>query len=248
MQRSVREGTPSRGRLLATVFGSSLATLLVLLYLLSSIHFAATIPARDSLKFSEGKTCLLLINVVWDEECLNKKNGVLWFADRLGLPGPGLATSANELGFIRPGLIQSDRIRDIEGVGSGSDAYGGFDTLTRTDEDSYLASGWAISPKEERPADAVLLTYDDVDGEPIMFTIFDGDRTCNDRRTCNNRTVRNDIVEALGSGSYRRSGWEEPFSGSALPAGSSEIRAWAFDAEAGKAFELEGAHKLEEPR
>jgi hypothetical protein len=51
-------------------------------------------------------------------------------------------------------------------------------------------------------------------------------------------------VEALGSDSYRRSGWEETFSASALPANSAEISAWAFDAEAGKAFELEGNHDV----
>ncbi len=89
-------------------------------------------------------------------------------------------------------------------------------------------------PEKERPADAVLLTYEDADGEPTIFAV-----------TGSKRPNRRDVADAMESRFYRFSGWQETFSQSALPSGSTRVSAWAFDADAGKAFELDGTNVLE---
>ncbi len=143
------------------------------------------------------------------------------------------ATTANSLGFLTPGLVESDKIRDIEGAGSVN--YGHFDALTETDEDSYFASGWAIIPEKDKPADGVLLTYADANGEPTLFWVFG---------LAHMGKGRPDVVEALGTEAYLRSGWQGSFSSNAVPEDSTEIVAWAFDADTKRAFKLYGTHTL----
>lgn len=226
-----REGNPSRSRLFVTVFGSSLITPIVLLHLATFVYWPVVKIPDMALERSKGKACLLLINVVRNDECLTKE---------VFEPGadilPGLATTLNEIGFLTPALIEGDKVRDIEGAKSGSATYGEFGALAKTDEGSYLASGWAISPEEGRPADAVLLTYEDANGQPTVFAVTDaGKRT-------------RDAAKDLRTAAYARSGWEETFSTSVLPSGSTKIGAWVFDANTGRAFRLDGTHVLEEPR
>ena len=81
------------------------------------------------------------------------------------------------------------------------------------------AVGWAIIPKGYRPADAVLLAYDDPTRGPIAFAL----------------TVptapRSDVVQALHDYRVELSGWNCEFERSKVPAGDHRITAWAFDAD-----------------
>jgi hypothetical protein len=228
---AAREGNPLRSRPLTTAFGSSLIAIFLFLHLLTSIHSVVTLIPNDSLEREKAKACLSLINFVGDDGCLTRiyVPGYVWVLR-------DYAATADDMGYLTPGLLKTDKVRDVEGARSGSVNYGNFETLTRTYDGSYLASGWAISPEKERPADAVLLTYEDASGEPTVFAVADTE------------SKRRDVVEALKADAYYKSGWERFFPPTALPAGATEIGAWAFDAEAGRAFELNGSRALESPR
>jgi hypothetical protein len=56
--------------------------------------------------------------------------------------------------------------------------------------------------------------------------------------------ARPEVVEALGTDAYFRSGWQGSFSSSAVPEDSTEIVAWAFDANTRSAFKLYGTYTL----
>ena len=58
---------------------------------------------------------------------------------------------------------------------------------------------------------------------------------------------RPDVADELSIDAYTRSGWQESFRPSAVPANSTRITAWAFDVEAQRAFKLDETHVLEKP-
>jgi hypothetical protein len=228
---TARNGDFSRSKLIATTVGTSLIAIVVFFNVLTSVHWVMAQIPRASLERLNGKACLLLFDVVGDDACVTEK---LFTPGADKLRRWGVVKMANDLGFLTPGLIESDKVRDI-GIGRESEGlgYGFFDILTKQDDGSYLAAGWAISPEEERPADAVLLAYEDANGEPTVFAITDV------------RVERPDIVEGLDDRSYILSGWQEYFRPSAVPANSTEITAWAFDVETERAFKLNDTHILE---
>jgi hypothetical protein len=241
---AARKGNPLQGRLFTMTFGSSLrrvvtialgsslvATIL-LLHLLTSYYFATKLIPGISQVRSNSKACLLLIDVVRNDKCLTEGVWALQWEDVDGFL-QNKVTPANNLGFLTPSLVESDKIRDIEGAGSAD--YGRFEALTETDKDWYLAKGWAMLPEKDKPADGVLLTYADANGEPTLFGALGGADMVKERP---------DVVKALGTDAYFRSGWQGSFSSSAVPEDSTEIVAWAFDAETKRAFKLYGTYTL----
>ena len=229
---AAREGNHSRSRWIIAAFGSSVIAVLVFLNILTSVYAVRVQIPMMSLERSNGKACLLLFNVVKDNACVIEK---LYYPGNLrNLVGS--VTTANNLGFLTPPLVESDKVRDI-GIGTESEGtnYGVFDGFSKNDDGSYIAAGWAVSPEEERPADAVLLTYKNADGEATVFAVADMG------------FERPDVAESLGIDAYTRSGWQETFRPSAVPTNSTEITAWAFDVEAQRAFKLNETHVLEKP-
>jgi hypothetical protein len=236
---AAREGNLSRSRLIIAAFGSSFIAILVFLNILTSVYAVRVVIPTQSLERSNGKACLLLFNVVKDYACVTEKlhpPGARHLRD-WSLVDWGLVTTANNLGFLTPPLIESDEVRDI-GIGteSGDPGYGVFDGSSKNDDGSYIAAGWAVSPEEEKPADAVLLTYEDADGEATVFAVADMGYE------------RPDVAEGFRIDAYTRSGWQETFRPSAVPTKSTEITAWAFDVESQRAFKLDETHVLEKPR
>ena len=137
------------------------------------------------------------------------------------------------LGFPRPRLIKSRRVQDIGGTGAlSSDSYGEFGQLTSKD-DVYVASGHALLPNRGEPADAVLLAYDDANGDSTAFALAE-------------MSNEGDILRRLRNGNADAdSYWQDSFSTKALPAEAVKITAWAFDANTGKAYKLDGAHVIQ---
>jgi hypothetical protein len=82
-----------------------------------------------------------------------------------------------------------------------------------------IASGWAVIPKGLRPADAVLLTYDDSVKGPVAFAVAAPS------------TPRPEVVDALHDARYEYSGWLCKFRRSTVPAGDQLITAWSLDAD-----------------
>lgn len=127
------------------------------------------------------------------------------------------ANILDSMGYLKPGLIKSNVLQAIEDKKSDTIDYGSFDGLNLLSDTAYTASGFSCKPGTKIPADAVLLSYDDDNGNSVFFSLFNAD--------------------ALS--------WGKTFPITLLPQGHLLIRAWAFDANTGKAFRLKGMHEVE---
>jgi hypothetical protein len=201
-----------------------LATALSLLVVNGAIKSLESWPRFRHSRLT-GKALLLLINVVDEPQALVRC--VHWDSPSL----KGWANTLDRLGYLRPGLVRSRHIRDIA-YGSEPGTMGEFEEIRRNSDGAFTAIGWAILPGSHRTADAVLLTYDDPEGDPIIFALAEV------------KSTRADLSERLNDQAYFRSGWAKPLKAGQIPASAHLIRAWSFDAENCRAFQV-GAASLE---
>lgn len=175
-----------------------------------------------------GKAQLLLINLVDEPQALarNVHQGDLTLKAR--------ANSLDRLGYLRPRLVRSSHIQVIAARTTG-ETMGQFNELGKSTNGEFTASGWAILPESQRIADGVLLTYDDARGDPIIFALAE----VGYKRVA--------VSQQLNDGAYLRCGWMKTWKADQVPANSQWIRAWTFDAETCRAFEI-GAASLEPPK
>jgi hypothetical protein len=172
-----------------------------------------------------GKAGLLLINVVDEPADL---------AANVHPTEPALKAYTNfldRLGYLRPPLVRSNRVREIA-FQSDAETMGEFEALGRRAGAAFAASGWAILPESHRTADGVLLTYDDAQGEPIIFALAEVG------------LKRPEVSQKLNDKEYLRCGWTKSWKAERIPVGAQVIRAWTFDAENCRAFPI-GAASLE---
>jgi hypothetical protein len=109
--------------------------------------------------------------------------------------------------------------------------YGAFENLKRETSDLVVASGWSYLPEESRPAACVVFAF----GRDETWTAF----ALSDQRY--NRSDLPNKPNVWG----RDLGWRGTFSLKRLPPGSTEISAWAVDADKGKTFRLPGSFVVE---
>jgi vancomycin permeability regulator SanA len=134
----------------------------------------------------------------------------------------------DQLGFLRPGLLKSKFIADLsDPAPSLSGGYGRIQQIGKIAGNQMAVRGWALLPRKLRVADAVLLTYDDPAGKPVIFALADVGEE------------RAEVASATGRSEYLRSGWVKAFDPSRFPDGLQTLKAWAFDAEACRAYRLE---------
>ncbi|MDD3877594.1 MAG: hypothetical protein PHT69_13320 [Bacteroidales bacterium] len=157
-----------------------------------------------------GKAGLLFINYFSHEKCPVKIYPIHF--DELRKR----ANILDGMGYLRPGLIKTENIQDIEDKESGKIDYGSFDSIIQLNDSTFKASGISRKPGTNLPADAVLLSYDYEQNKSIFFTL-------------NNANEPH---------------WNITFNKFSLPDTSLLLRAWAFDANTGKAFILKGSHNL----
>jgi hypothetical protein len=199
-----------------------LAMMLIVLFHLSTFNIMVKRMELLRLERLQAKACLLFINHI-EDECLVKK--VYWDVNIL----KQRANALNNLGYLRPNLIESNRVYEIAGADEYNvHSYGAFESLQRGDR--YVASGWATLPERGEPPDAILLAYDNVDGYPIVFALT-------------NVGAHVGLTRSMLQGDPQSRGrWHKSFSLDGLPASPLKFTAWAFDAERGKAFKLNGIH------
>ena len=154
-----------------------------------------------------GKAALLFVNVL--ENAGGVQSSYL-FANA------SWANLANGLGFIHPPLIQSPELSQFS---NRPQLAGFFDSIMVRQDGACEASGWAVIPKGLRPADAVLLTYDDSVKGPVAFAVAAPS------------TPRPEVVDALHDARYEYSGWLCKFRRSTVPAGDQLITAWSLNAD-----------------
>ena len=109
--------------------------------------------------------------------------------------------------------------------------YGAFENLRRESADKVVAGGWANLPDKGRPAACVVLAF----GRDETWTAF----ALSDQREARPELPgdRKDTTALLG--------WRGTFSPERLPAGPTEISAWALDAETGETYRLPGSFIFE---
>jgi hypothetical protein len=209
----------------AIAFG--IGTLLILFLFMHSQTFIHSVQMMGYTRTSrlQGKACLLAINNFVQEDCLKEK-----VSPRLSVVQERVHP-INKYGFLQPPLLTTKIAEEISGDKlENANKYGYFDSLQQNADGSYTAIGWAILPQKQESADAVILTYTDTNNKSIMFAIAD------------NQFPRDDIAKAYGNHAYRNSGWLGKIAKDKLPMGKTQIRAWAFDTDTGRAFRLSGNH------
>ncbi len=172
-----------------------------------------------------GKAGLLLINVIDEPDVLARH--VHWGGSSL----TGWANALDRLGYLRPTLVRSNRIREIA-FQTDAETKGEFKELGKSLGGDFAARGWAILPESHRTADGVLLTYDNALGDPIIFALAEVG------------AKRLEVSWQLNDETYLYCGWMKTWKAGQIPASSQLIRAWTFDAENCRAFQI-GAFYLE---
>jgi hypothetical protein len=157
-----------------------------------------------------GKAAFLLTNVL-DSESAHLS---YLLVDAAG--ARELGNDLNRAGFIHPPLIQTPELSKLDS----RPQLAGFLESVSSEGQTCRASGWAMIPKGYRPADAVLLAYDDPTRGPIAVALTVP------------ITPRPEVVQVLHN-DYRvgLSGWSCEFERAKVPPGDHRITAWAFDAE-----------------
>ncbi len=197
---------------------------------LSSFNQGVREMSNAKISRLEGKSCLLFITILPQPDCLAQKLAPLdiTFLQKT-------ASSLDHLDLLQPGLVKSRNIQSIiptENVTK--EDYGWMDNLTKAGNDVYIASGWARLPHRSEPADSIILTYDDPNGTPNIFALV----------VDNLRLDRDDVAKSLNNNAYIKTGWKKSFSINELPTVSTNINAWAFDANSGYAYKLNGTYTI----
>jgi hypothetical protein len=213
---------------------SSVLTLFILLHGIA-IDYGIDQMGESQVGRNRGKTCLTFVNVVNTDHCLiwlwndpNDKQAQAYLLNIMKARGNIL----NRMGFLKPKLATSNKIEEIKGQKVAGLDYGSLNSMEPVGKDKYAVRGWAILPEKVKPADGVILTYENQHGESIIFAIAAVE------------LKRRDIAKVLGNKAYSKSGWEKVILANQIPPKAGTIKAWALDADTGKAFKLKGNFTL----
>ncbi len=145
------------------------------------------------------------------------------------------AAALDELKLIRPPLVRTNHLNAL--VLQDADdrrASGACETLSPLPE-SFRASGWAILNANGRPADGVVVAYQDPGRQEwIACAISDSFE------------MRLDVMKRFRSIDFFWSGWTVTFSRSAIPA-DAKLSFWAVNADEGTLYRLEDAFSSRSP-
>ena len=137
------------------------------------------------------------------------------------------AAALDRLNLIRPPLIRTDRLGAMPHQAADGEHVSGFcETVTPVSGELYRASGWAVLDAKGRPADCVLVAYQDpLSQEWIACAISDS------------LEMRADTVKRSRSRDQLWAGWTATFSQRAIPAGA-KPSFWAVDADEPMLYQL----------
>jgi hypothetical protein len=213
---------PSRVRMVR--LGCGIGVLLVLLHALTAASGVLQARVyRSSARYF--KACLLFVNVLRSPAPAN-----LIQSSHRDLTA--LANALNRLGYLRPSLIDAKNVEEIATNTQETWSAGAFENLLKTPEGRFIAQGSAVLRGGQEPAHAVLLTYRDATEVPRVFAIAQ-------MQVIPGRG----LIGVLRQPIEKRSRWKHTFAGADMPTNTpTQIDAWAFDTESGKAFKLMGSY------
>jgi hypothetical protein len=171
-----------------------------------------------------GTALVSFINVVPEPEALARR--VFPYDGRV----KSAANALNRIGYLHPPLLQSNLVRNVADPASGgSTRFGQFQFHEKKSGQIELG-GQAFLPDKQGPADAVLITYDNAEGEPVICALVSLE------------VPREPQLRAAWDPSALPSRWGRILSMDRLPEGQKcLLKAWAYDAEACRAYRLEGS-------
>ena len=145
------------------------------------------------------------------------------------------AHALDEAGLLRPRLAVSADVPAAPTTGgapgTATRSCGTLETGLRNPDGLLELEGWAVLPWRERPADAVLLAFEDMAGHARMFAVAPVWLT------------RPDVSSTLGS-RYRRAGWLRKLAPEEVPPDAKTVVAFAYDVDEDKACQLESRFDL----
>jgi len=200
--------------------------LLLPFILMTGSSFLSDLPVWPIIRQARlyGKTLVSFINVVPEPESLA----------RCVFPYDGRVQTAanvlNHIGYLRPSLLQSNLVRNLaDPASSGSARFGTFQIHVER-SGQIEVGGQAFLPDKRSPADAVLITYDNTGGEPVICGIVSLE------------VPREPRLRAAWDASALPSRWGRLLPIDRLPRGQQcLLKAWSYDAEACRAYRLAGS-------
>lgn len=138
------------------------------------------------------------------------------------------ANMEDRIGLIHPPMIRSAEIAKL----SPRTKFVGFLDEIVVSGQSCRVTGWAMMPKQDRPADGVILSFEKSEGSATAFQVAD------------EVLERPDVAAVLKNKDLTNLGWSCSFDRSLVPAGDHLIRAWAFDAKKGALYPLDTPKNL----
>ncbi len=136
------------------------------------------------------------------------------------------AKALHQLHYLRPALMESDAMENIADLNEKPSGAFGTLLMARRINDQGAFGGTAILPQKHRPADAVILSWEDSHNKPRMFAIGYTDQPTPS------------LVKQYGDDAYTRCGWVKQIPVSQVPRNAARLRAWAYDAESGRAYPI----------
>ncbi|MFL6589863.1 MAG: hypothetical protein ACJ8M4_06785 [Chthoniobacterales bacterium] len=134
------------------------------------------------------------------------------------------SAALDRLHMLRTPLVRTTRISDLRHADLSGEPSGWLDGIS-VHEGKASAWGWAAAPSNDRPADCVVLAYEDERGEWIAFALS------------NAVVPRPDVARVLKNREQVWSGWSAEFPVAAVPKGA-RLSAWGLDAKAVKLYRL----------
>lgn len=205
----------------------SILFLLMLPFLTATcLGFFAGLPVWSVIRQTRlfGKTLISFINVVPEPEQL----AIYMFPDdgRMKATASALA----RIGYLHTPLLESNLVRNLaQDKSSGPTAVGKFQ-ISRAESKQIELEGWAFLPDKRRPADAILISYDDAQAEPVICALA----------AVGIPSQLN--LRATWDSSALPCNWNRRISTADLPRGHQcVLRAWAFDAETSRVYRLAGS-------
>ena len=174
-----------------------------------------------------AKACLVFVYEIDNSDCI--KNQIYPKTDYL----LEIARQIDNIGYLQPPLVTNNLVQNISKENLLGLVYGAFDRLDRDENGNYIASGWSVLPKDNRPAHAVILAYQTLDNVPRAFALVKPDGK------------RKDVVEVSRKRQYLQSGWSKTFSSDLIPQDAVSISAWSYDSNIGRAYQLTVEHQIE---
>jgi hypothetical protein len=143
------------------------------------------------------------------------------------------AAALDRLNLLRPPLLRTNHVNALpHEIADGQRASGSCESAAEFEPALYRASGWAILNAKGRPADCVVVAYQNPpDQEWIAVAISDS------------FTMRPDTVKKYRAMDYLWAGWTATFARSLIPPGA-KLSFWALDADAPKLYLLKDDRAL----